>query len=66
MLRAAAIFLVLAIEAVVLSFGYYGPMAAIVIKGVFLVLLLLFVGTLALGVFHNECHQNGKVQDHGE
>lgn len=65
-LRASAIFLVLAIEAVVLSIGSNDSMLAPLIKGFFLVLLLLFVGTLSLGVLHNRAGQNGTVQDHHE
>ena|GEM_PF-4217630 len=58
MLRAAAIFLVLAIIAAVFSFGISVPVTSFLTKTLFLVLLLLFMVTLTLGVIRSNGHSD--------
>ena len=56
MLRASAIFLVLAIIAAVFSFGISVPTITVLTKIIFLVLLLLFMVTLTVGVLRGNGH----------
>jgi uncharacterized membrane protein YtjA (UPF0391 family) len=50
MLRYAAIFLVITIVAATYAFGGVASMAAAIAKGLFVLFLMLFMGTLILGL----------------